>query len=196
MSAPKTDNELILEFRKGRVEAFTELVRRHQRPLINFFNHCCWDRHEAEDLAQDVFLKLAEYLHRYEPQYKFTTLLYKVARNLWIDRIRAGAADRKTVSLDVSVGAGREGSLGDRLASHAPTPTEITTRKEVTAMLLKAVGQLSQEQRIVVVLCELQGMKYHEVSEVLEIPVGTVKSRLHHAIEQLREIIGKESEAI
>ena len=123
-------------------------------------------------------------------------MLYKVARNLWIDRIRAGAADRKTVSLDVSVGAGREGSLGDRLASHAPTPTEITTRKEVTAMLLKAVGQLSQEQRIVVVLCELQGMKYHEVSEVLEIPVGTVKSRLHHAIEQLREIIGKESEAI
>ncbi len=188
------DAGLIAAVKKGKIGAFTRLVERHQRSLINFFYHLSWDRETAEDCAQEVFLRLYSHLAGYVPQAKFTTFLYRIARNLWIDRMRSEAAHGRPVSLENPVRLDEERTLGERLPAEAPTPVEVIARRETQDALRRAIDQLTEEQRSVLVLSEIQGMKYQEISEVLGIPVGTVKSRMHAALERLKELL-EETEA-
>lgn len=184
-----TDAELIVRLKRGDLQAFDALFDRHHRSLVSFFFHVSWDRHLAEECAQEVFMKFYTHLGTYEPQAKFTTFLFKVAKNLWIDKLRAGAGDAKPVSLESSSPAGEERSLKDRLPARVDTPVEILTKQETEAALRQAIDRLPDEQRLVVVFSEMQGMKYQEIGEILEIPVGTVKSRMHAAVEKLRELL-------
>ena len=180
----------VFALKAGKLGAFTELVDRHQRSLINFFYHLGWDRQVAEDCAQEVFLRLYRHAATYEPQAKFTTFLYRIARNLWIDRVRSVASrGGKQVSLEAEQGPAGERSLRDRLAGPAPTPVEILERQETEAALKRAIELLPEEQRTVLVLSEMQGLKYQEIGAILDIPVGTVKSRMHTAMEKLKEMM-------
>ena len=184
------DAALILAIQKGKLAAFTQLVDRHQRSLINFFFHLSWDRQVSEDCAQEVFLRLYSHLGTYEPQAKFTTFLFSVARNLWIDRMRSEQArGGKPVSLEAPAGFGEERSLRDRLSGPSPTPVEILARQETQDALKNAIDRLPEEQRTVLILSEIQGMKYQDIGAILDIPVGTVKSRMHTAMERLRELL-------
>jgi RNA polymerase sigma-70 factor (ECF subfamily) len=183
------DAELIAAVKDGKLAAFTQLVDRHQRSLINFFYHLSWDRSTSEDCAQEVFLRLYSHLGTYEPQAKFTTFLYRVARNLWIDRVRSAASHGKAVSLESPVGFGEERTLRDRVSAGAPTPVEILTRQETQDSLKRAIEQLPEEQKAVLILSEIQGLKYQEIGAILDIPVGTVKSRMHTAMEKLKEML-------
>ena len=164
----RDDAALLLALKDGNFAAFSELVDRHQRSLINFFYHLCWDRQAAEDCAQEVFLRVYSHLDRYEPQAKFTTFLFKIARNLWIDRVR---------------------SLGERVPARSLGPVEILAKEEQQAALQRAIDQLPEEQKAVVILSEIQGLKYQDISAILEVPVGTVKSRMHTAMERLKELL-------
>src|SRR6187549_1798973 len=102
------DAALMAALKSGELEAFNALVARHQRSLINFFYHLCWDRQVAEDCAQEVFLRVYSHLNTYEPQAKFTTFLFRIARNLWIDRVRTAAVHGKPLSLQRPSGGGDE----------------------------------------------------------------------------------------
>lgn len=186
MAFDRTDEDLIRGFKGGDVEAFTEIVKRHQRPLINFFFRLIWDRDQSEDMAQEVFLRLYKYLPRYDPRAKFTTFLYKVARNLWIDRVRSVASGPRVMSLERPI-AGREAELGDFVSARSPEPGSESGRLEDIERVRLALAELPEEQRTVVILAEFHGMRYEEIGQVLGIPVGTVKSRMHHAIERLKE---------
>jgi len=187
----KTDDAgLIAAVKKGRLGAFTQLVQRHQRSLINFFYHLSWDRQTAEDCAQEVFLRLYAHLGTYEPQAKFTTFLYRIARNLWIDRLRTNGAHGRSVSLETPLRFGEEKTIEDRLPAPAMTPVEILARRETEEALRRAIDQLPEEQKTVLILSEMQGLKYQEIGEILEIPVGTVKSRMHTAMERLKDLLG------
>jgi RNA polymerase sigma-70 factor (ECF subfamily) len=183
------DAELIAAIKDGKLAAFTQLVDRHQRSLINFFYHLSWDRPLSEDCAQEVFLRLYSHLGTYEPQAKFTTFLYRIARNLWIDKVRSAASHGKPVSLESQVGFGEERTLRDRVSAASPTPVEILTREETQDELKRAIEQLPEEQKSVLILSEIQGLKYQEIGAILEIPVGTVKSRMHTAMEKLKELL-------
>jgi RNA polymerase sigma-70 factor (ECF subfamily) len=187
------DEELIEGFKAGDRGAFAQIVQRYQTVLVNFFYHQCYDSGTAEDLTQEVFLRLHRHLASYEPRSKFTSFLFRVAKNLWIDRVRrTRAGDRKEVSLDAPMG-GHSGSepstVESRIASATDSPSEFLLRDEMRDTLRRALERLPEEHRMVVILSEIQGMKYHEIGEVLGIPVGTVKSRMHHAIERLKEIL-------
>lgn len=183
------DPELIQAFKAGKLSAFTQLVDRHQRSLVNFFYHFSWDRQVSEDCAQEVFLRLYSHLGTYEPQAKFTTFLFRIARNLWIDRVRSAAVHGKPVSLEATGGAGGDRPLRDRVAGPSLSPVEILSKREEEAALQRAIDLLPEEQRTVLVLGEIQGMKYQDVAAILEIPVGTVKSRMHTAVERLKELM-------
>jgi len=184
------DAALMAAIKTGELKAFNALVGRHQRSLINFFYHLCWDRQVAEDCAQEVFLRVYSHLNTYEPQAKFTTFLFRIARNLWIDRMRTAAVHGKPVSLQSPSGGGGEGpALQDRVASRAPSPVEILTRREQQDALRRAIDQLPEEQRAVVILSEIQGLKYHDISAILDVPVGTVKSRMHTAMDKLKDLL-------
>lgn len=177
------DEDLIEEFQQGRPEAFEELVRRHQRPLLNFFFRAGWDPHVAEDCAQEVFLRLYRHLPHFDPRAKFTTFLYRIARNLWIDRIRSLQARGKSTSLD---GEERGEGIGSYVGGGSPNPHDEAVQGEDVARLRVAIAELPEELKMVVILAEFQNLKYEEIGEVLAIPVGTVKSRMHAAIERLR----------
>ncbi len=185
------DPGLIAAVQKGKIGAFTQLVDRHQRSLINFFFHLSWDRQTAEDCAQEVFLRLYAHLGTYTPQAKFTTFLFRIARNLWIDRMRSVGAHGRSVSLESPLGFGEERTLGERVPSAAPTPVDILARRETQDALRNAIERLPEEQKSVLILSEIQGMKYQEIGEILDIPVGTVKSRMHTAMERLKEMLSE-----
>ncbi len=194
---PDPDALLMLRFRAGETEAFTELVKRHQRALVQFFFGCVWDRHAAEDLAQEVFIRLYTHAAHYEAKAKFTTYLYRVARNLWIDRVRSQAVRPTPASLDRGgrSDADDEGALGDSIPStKAPSPVDTAVQSETRARLRTAIDSLPEEMRDVLFLAETQGLRYEEIGEILEIPVGTVKSRVHAAVGRLREILGPRGE--
>ena len=95
----------------------------------------------------------------------------------------------KPVSLEAPAGFGEERSLRDRLSGPSPTPVEILARQETQDALKNAIDRLPEEQRTVLILSEIQGMKYQDIGAILDIPVGTVKSRMHTAMERLRELL-------
>jgi len=185
----RDDAALLAAIKTGELGAFAELVDRHQRSLTNFFYHLSWDRQAAEDCAQEVFLRVYSHLDRYEPQAKFTTFLFRIARNLWIDRMRTAAVHGKPLSLDGTGGGGDERRLQDRVASRAPSPVEILAREEQQDALRRAIDRLPEEQKAVVILSEIQGMKYQDIAVILDVPVGTVKSRMHTAMDKLKDLL-------
>jgi RNA polymerase sigma-70 factor (ECF subfamily) len=189
MALDRTDAELMLAFAAGELEAFTMLVDRYQKPLVNFFYAQCRDLQTAEDCAQDVFLKLYHYAARYQQQAKFSTFLFRVAKNYWIDIYRSRKSRPTQISMDRPVGTDEAGSLSDVLPGKASPPEGTLEQDELRDLLNQAVGQLPEEHQMVVILSEQQGMKYQEIAAVLDIPVGTVKSRMHSAMRKLREIL-------
>src|SRR5690349_1740827 len=187
---PRDDAALMAAIQSGELEAFNALVGRHQRSLINFFYHLCWDRQTSEDCAQEVFLRVYSHRESYEPSAKFTTFLFRIARNLWIDRVRSAAVHGKPLSLESSgSGQGEGRSLQERVASKVPSPVEILAREEQQDALRRAIVQLPEEQKAVVILSEIQGLKYQDIGEILGVPVGTVKSRMHTAMDKLKDLL-------
>jgi RNA polymerase sigma-70 factor (ECF subfamily) len=154
--------------------AFAELVRRHQRPLMNFFARC-GVYGDVEDLAQETFIRLYRYRSRYTPTAKFTTFLYLLARQTRIDALRRSQ---------------RRDALHDRVGAETPQEAEPTVVARGEGLdVSAALARLSEPMREVVVLSVMQGLTQNEVSDVLKIPVGTVKSRLFVALQRLREYL-------
>ena len=187
MLCPMTDADLISAVQAGEPDAFEFLVQRHQRALVDLFYRLSRDHDTAEDCAQEVFAKLASHLGTFEPRAKFTTFLHRVARNLWIDKLRAGAG-RHSISLDAASGDG-DGTLHDSVPAASTGPLETLERQELVELLRRAVMALPDGLRKVVILAEQHGLGYNEVGALLRIPVGTVKSRIHAARERLRQML-------
>ena len=174
----ETDTDLVVLARQGSREAFAELVRRHQGPLVNLFLRMGADVHGAEDCVQDTFLRLLRSLKDYEPRAPFGAYLCTLARHAWIDWKRR--ADRRRMeSLD---GAGERAAVAER-------SPEADERLD----LRSALAGLPEHLRLVVILSVDQGLNYGEISAVLGIPVGTVKSRMFFAVRHLREALDARS---
>jgi len=182
------DTEEMLRFQAGDAKAFDRLVARFLRPLASFFHRLGADAATAEDCASEVFYKVYRARDAYEPRAKFTTFLFAVARHHWIDVVRHRAAGPKTVSSDAGAG-GDDGDepLRDRLPSREGPATSGTETAELDRALRAAIAGLPEEHREVFALAQGEGMRYQEIAEVLRIPVGTVKSRMHAAVRLLRE---------
>lgn len=182
------DAELMERFGAGDDQAFRDLVERHRRPLLNFFWRRCYDRALAEDCVQEVFLRLVRHRGKWRPDAKFTTYLYRIAENYWIDRYRSRKAKPPMASL--SVRHSDDGpELGDAVEADVPGPEGMARNHELAERIEQAVARLTEAQRSVFVLAETTGMKYAEIGAVLDIPVGTVKSRMHAAVTRLRELL-------
>ena len=184
------DLELMRRFQAGDADAFTQLYERHLRGLLNFFFRLCWDASLSEDFAQEVLLRVYKSGKQWEPNAKFTTFLYRIARNFWIDHCRLLSTQKEKVSLNAEVAGDGELSLIDRLPDDIKPPEDDLDRREVYGAIMKALEQLPEEQRMVFVLSEIEEMKYQEIAEVMEVPVGTIKSRMHTAVAKLQELLG------
>jgi RNA polymerase sigma-70 factor (ECF subfamily) len=170
-----SDDELMHRLGEDDEESFVSLVRRHQAPLLNFFVRMGAHIDEAEDLAQETFLRLYGYRKKYRPDGRFLSFLYVLARHARADMLRK--SKRSTEVGTEALEATADPARGQAAAVEA--------KMDVGA----ALSQLSEKLRMVVVLGVFQEMEYRHIAEVLDIPVGTVKSRMHLAMRQLKEAL-------
>ena len=178
---------------RGDAAAYAALYDRWSGPLLRYFFHLAYDRDAAEDLLQETFLRVWRAAPRYEVRARFSTYLFQVAKNLWINE-RAKILRRPLrVSLDAPRDGAEDGgdSLAQRLDSGAARPEEEAGRRETGRRIRAAVDGLSEKLREVFVLAAYEEMPYAEIGEVLGIPEGTVKSRMWSAVRALRASLGE-----
>ena len=166
------DRDLIACAQQGDRQAFTELVCRHQNSIVSLTYRMCGDLRLAEDAAQVAFVRVWQNLNSYKPQYAFRSWLYRIAANAALDSLRR---DRPTTELD---------SLS--LADPGTTPEQSAEENQRAAHVRRAIAQLSPPLRVVLSLREYQELTYQEIADALDIPIGTVMSRLNSARVQLR----------
>jgi RNA polymerase sigma-70 factor (ECF subfamily) len=166
---------LIRHARQGDREAFGRLVCRYREGTVNVVYRMCGDVHLAEDAAQDAFIRAWEALPRYRHRGTFKAWLYRIALNCTRDVLR-----RRRPTADVE-------SLP--LRSDAPSPERQVVRREWAQRVQEAVLRLTEARRAALVLREYEGLSYKEIARALDLPMGTVMSRLHYARSRLREIL-------
>ncbi len=183
--SPATDEQLYLRYRDRRdLEAFETLVHRYERPLFGYLQRYLANATLAEEVFQAVFLRVFEKAHLFSHEHRFRPWLYRVATHEAIDTLRR---ERKfqAASLDESYGETSDGSasrLLDLLVSAESRPDDQVALEEQRAWARAALDDLSPPLRATVMLVFFQDLKYREVAETLQIPVGTVKSRMHKAL--------------
>jgi RNA polymerase sigma-70 factor (ECF subfamily) len=184
------DNELVELCRRKEDGAWTTLVRRHTRDVFSLCVRATGCEQEAEDLTQEIFLKVFRAIEGFDSRRaSFPTWLRRVARNHVVDYYRCSRKDRMTVSIDEELPRLEQGPGYDT------APHERVERSERQAVIQKALNQIPPDLRRAVVLRDLQGLGYTEVSRVLGVPSGTAKSRVHRGHQELgRVLIAQQSE--
>ena len=181
---------LMLQVREDDASAFEELMQRYQNRLVSLMTHLVGRRDMAEDLAQDIFLRVYRARKRYIPGSKFSTWLYTIANNVASNALR-GLARRKEVNL---VGAGSGELTGDQLnaaalAASGLMPTRHLDKAELREIVKLAVAALNERQRMAVLLNKFEHLSYEEIAEVMQMSPSAIKSLLSRARSNLREIL-------
>jgi RNA polymerase sigma-70 factor (ECF subfamily) len=175
----KDDALLIEEALDGDSAAFGQLVRKYQDRLFNALAHMVGCAEEAEDIAQEAFVQAYVKLESFRQDSAFYTWLYRIAFNTAVSR-------RRKRRIEMSIDQGRE-LLGQEPVGDGEAPEERLLREEQAQQVHAALSALNEEHRAILVLREMEGCCYESIAEILEVPVGTVRSRLHRARSQLRE---------
>jgi RNA polymerase sigma-70 factor, ECF subfamily len=184
-----SDEEMLLRFRNGEEHFFGMIVRRYQRELYGYLRRYLQDAEQAEDVFQATFLQLFLKADQYESGRPFRPWLYRIAIHQAIDAMRRSGR-RQLVSLDQTTTDGtdtEERSLLDLLESREADPLEESQSEERRQRVRAWVDTLPDFLRQVVILAYYQGLRYREIADILEVPVGTIKSRLHTALIRLQE---------
>jgi RNA polymerase sigma-70 factor (ECF subfamily) len=171
------DAALLLAFQRGDQAAFRLLYERNARAMIAFCHRFVRDAARAEELAQDVFVKLYRSAHRYQPSARFKTFLYRVATNHCLNEVRRAEFTARSSG----AGAGDQPPDLDALPSGAADPHDEAVARSLERAVLALLGSLPEKQRAAFVLCRFEGMSYEEIAETLETSVSAVKSLIHRA---------------
>lgn len=189
---PRTDEVLMAAYRAGEARAFAVLVTRHKRGLYNFLLRSVHQPSRAEELLQDVFVRVIRSKDRWEQTAKFSTWVYTIARNLTIDESRRQRF-RDHQSLDAKRTRGADGEQGRSMLDTLPSgdlPTDVEAdRPTLQGRLQAAVEALPEDQREVFTLRQVVGLSFKEIGDIVGAPENTVKSRMRYALEKLRTLL-------
>jgi RNA polymerase sigma-70 factor (ECF subfamily) len=186
-SGVDADAQLMLRFKEGDLQAFEALFSRHVRPVMNFAYRFVRNREVAEELAQEIFLRVHDAARTYEPHAKFTTWLYRIATNVCLNEIRRPQFRAHHESLNPRADdEERTRGLPDR---REPAPDALMERRAIAAALRRSLAQLPDKQRAAFILNKYQELSYAEVAEVMGTSEKAVKSLIHRAKESLAEIL-------
>lgn len=175
------ETELIIRAQHGERSAFSELVRLHARGVFNVIYRMCGDQLIAEDAAQETFLRAWQNLSSYRPQMPLRNWLYRIAFNASMDMLRK---EKRILPNDIE---------DLQLTDDRPSPELLVFQQERTILVQTAVLSLPDASRAVLLLREYEGMSYHEIANALDIPVGTVMSRLNYARKLLKDKLEQRS---
>jgi RNA polymerase sigma-70 factor (ECF subfamily) len=187
-----TDEQLLASYTRGDVLAMAALLRRYKRPLFTFVLRLNGDRHRAEDLLQEVFVRLIEHAHSYEGSARVKTWLYRIARNLSIDEMRRGK-HRRHASLDASERDGQD-NLHQRVADAAPAADRRAASGQLKDRIAQAIAGLPQDQREVFLLRQVEQLSFKEIAEITTCSENTVKSRMRYALARLQSALSEYQE--
>ena len=188
--ASATDQEIVALAREGREAAYRELIRRYERPVFSLILRMVRDRQLAEDLAQETFIKALNAIASYRPEFKFSSWIFKIANNAAIDHLRR--RDLDTLSID---GAPHATSAEDieatalQVGDRGETPLAELEARELGTAIERAIGRLRPEYRSCIMLRHVEGMAYEEIAQLLDLPLGTVKTYIHRARHELRDML-------
>jgi RNA polymerase sigma-70 factor, ECF subfamily len=183
-----SDQEVVLLARSGREAAYRELIRRYERPVFALLFRMVRDRELAEDLSQETFVKALNAIESYRPEFKFSSWIFKIANNAAIDHLRRRELD--TLSLDGSPHAATPEAMQAtalQIGARQESPLDIVEAKELGGAIELAITRLRPEYRSCILLRHVEGRAYEEIAEILDLPLGTVKTYIHRARNELRQ---------
>lgn len=182
-----TDQEIVALARGGSERAYRELVRRYERPIFSLVYRMVRNREQAEDLSQETFIKALNALDSYRPEYKFSSWIFKIANNAAIDQLRRRELD--TLSLEGSPHAETPEAVQAtalQIGARQESPLDTVEALELGGEIEVAIDQLRPEYRSCILLRHVEGYAYEEIAEILDLPLGTVKTYIHRARHELR----------
>ncbi len=171
----------------GNEPAFRELVRRYERPVFSLLYRMVRDRSLAEDLAQETFIKVLNGIRSYRPEFKFSSWIFKIANNAAIDHLRRRELD--TLSLDGSPHAQTPEEMQAtalQLGARQESALDAVVSRELGSQIELAIARLRPEYRACILLRHVEGHSYEEIAQMLDLPLGTVKTYIHRARNELR----------
>lgn len=183
------DTILVKAFQSGDKKAFDKLVLGHMDKIFNLCYRFLGDYEEANDSAQETFIKVYRSLDEFKLQSSFSTWLYKIAVNTCKNRVKSAEYRNaeKTLSIDENARSNEGVEYNVEMGNEALSPANILDKKETSIQIQSAIDSLPDEQKEVVVLRDIEGLSYEEIAEITENELGTVKSKLARAREKLRE---------
>jgi RNA polymerase sigma-70 factor, ECF subfamily len=188
--AAKTDQEIVALARAGHEAAYRELIRRYERPLFSLLFRMVRDRELAEDLAQETFIKALNAIESYRPEFKFSSWIFKIANNAAIDHLRRRELD--TLSLEGSPHAETPEAIEAtalQIDNRQESPLDEVAARELGGQIEAAIAQLRPEYRSCILLRHVEGRAYEEIAQMLNLPLGTVKTYIHRARNELRQLL-------
>ncbi len=186
--AELTEKELISLLKKGDRDAFNELVARYQSKVINISYNLLSDSEDALDASQEVFIKIYRNISTFRESSSLSTWIYRITVNICRDTLRKRQRTADTVSI-----TGEDDETQD-IPDTGSSPELMTEHTELQLAVRRAIAELSEEYKTVLTLCDIEGMSYDDISAILRIPTGTVKSRLNRARAALRKKISENRE--
>lgn len=183
---------LITKIKSGDMEAFSQLVSIYEKRAVNFARRMLGTQEEAEDAAQEAFLKVFDKIHTFREDSSFSTWFYTVLNNICLDALRRRSRRADTVSINQSNDTEDEYEL--QIEDTADGPYESFQKNEAKRLLENALTKLSAEHRAVIILRDINGFEYEEIARILKISTGTVKSRISRARLALRRILEEHRE--
>ena len=178
-----SDHELMQKIRDGNIPAFDTLVKRWEHRLYNVVYKIIGDPETTRDICQDVFLQVYQSSRKYRPYAQFETWLYRIAINRSINELKKR---KRYQTYSLTDDYEDEKKPFDDLIDPEPQPDEIAQQNEINSCVQNALENIPTEQRIIVILRHYEGLKFQQIAEILNCPLGTVKSRMYLAMDQLR----------
>ena len=185
-----TDQEVVVLAQTGSEAAYRELIGRYQRPVFSLVYRMVRDRELAEDLAQETFIKVLNAIDSYRPEHKFSSWIFKIANNAAIDHLRRRGLD--TLSLEGAPDAvtpDRQEATALQISGRDESPLEELEARELGSQIDHAIAQLRPEYRACIIMRHVEGRPYEEIAQALELPLGTVKTYIHRARNELRDLL-------
>jgi len=182
-----TDQQVVELAKQGREAAYRELVRRYERPVFSLIFRMVRNRELAEDLSQETFVKVLNAVESYRPEFKFSSWVFKIANNAAIDHLRRRELD--TLSLDGSPHAETPEMIEAtalQVGSQGESPLDEVEARELGGAIEEGIQKLRPEYRTCILLRHVEGRSYEEIAEILNLPLGTVKTYIHRARNELR----------
>ena len=183
------EKDLIRKAKQGDMLAFEELILKHEKIVYNVALRMMNHSEDARDISQEVFLKAYRSLSNFDERSAFSTWLYRITHNTCIDEMRKRKG-KQTYSLEEELES-EDGAMQRQVADESDTPEESLLREEQKSEILQALDTLSEEHKAAIILRDVKGLAYEEIAEILELSLGTVKSRINRARNQLKNEILK-----